>query len=494
MSRWQEQFETHPFQKIWAQLNDVLVDLKVDDDSVLTDVEEVARLKKVVKFINELLEAIDPELVPVSTWQNFQKQCQPCFNEVNAYLSDRNISHITNANANVDNLLTYVRPYVVESNKRARATQLAYRSYSEAISDGLKSFKNETIEYYNEFKEYSGELRDLKIKFVQKFKDIESTHKEISTLRNKYFEGSDSEKSIEARMNEMVNELEENLIKIRDYQEELLESGSDSIKTQISAAKEEAQNDSEAITELLHGTEEQLKQLKLFYTDVMGNKDEDGNLKGGLKQEIVDRKKHLDDFKIKQEERYEALNSQIEELLPAATSAGLAAAYRAMRKSFAKPIKQYSILFYISVFVLSFTAFISTIDGIWTVDSVIKFIDVSDYKNLLSNLTYKLPVILPVLWLALFASKRRSEALRLQQEYSHKEALAKSYQNFKNQVDSLHAGKKEELLEKLLGAAIDAVASNASDTLDKKHGDKTPAHEGLDKTVISLEKLKGIFK
>lgn len=213
-----------------------------------------------------------------------------------------------------------------------------------------------------------------------------------------------------------------------------------------------------------------------------------------MKSEITSRQKDLDDFKTKQEDRYLALNEQIEELLPGATSAGLAAAYRAMRKSFAKPIKQYSILFYLSILILSITAFISTIDSLWTANEVIKFVDVTDIRNLLSNFTHKLPIILPVLWLALFASKRRSEAQRLQQEYAHKEALAKSYQSFKNQIDSLGEERKEELLHKLLSAAIDAVASNASDTLDKKHGDKTPAHEGLDKTVSSLAKIKEIFK
>jgi hypothetical protein len=96
------------------------------------------------------------------------------------------------------------------------------------------------------------------------------------------------------------------------------------------------------------------------------------------------------------------------------------------------------------------------------------------------------------LWLTLFASKRRSESLRLQQEYAHKEALAKSYQNFKAQIDAL--GQSEpELMNKLLSSAIEAVSKNASDTLDKKHGDKTPVHEGVDGLINSMEKVKKVF-
>lgn len=156
-------------------------------------------------------------------------------------------------------------------------------------------------------------------------------------------------------------------------------------------------------------------------------------------------------------------------------------------------IKRYSKLFYISIAILAVIAFISTIDSIGGPE-LIKFVDVTNISHLLSNLSHKLPVILPVLWLALFASKRRSEAQRLQQEYAHKEALAKSYQSFKNQIDNLQDGKKEQLLEKLLSAAIDAVAANASSALDGKHDDKTPIHLGLDKTLEQLEKIKGIVQ
>ncbi|CCQ12024.1 hypothetical protein PALB_29250 [Pseudoalteromonas luteoviolacea B = ATCC 29581] len=494
MSRWQEQFDNHPFQTTWEQLKELVKETKVDDESIITDVEEVARLSKVIGYLEQMIESIDPELVPASTWNNFNNQCQPCLNEISSFKSNRNIQHIVNANSNADNLLTYVRPYVVESGKAAKAAHAGFRSYQKSISQGLEDFKHQALEYYREFKEVSDEFRDEKIEFKKQFQELKETHEEVEGLRKQYFEGTETEDAIQAKIDEMVTKLEKYYLQISDYHTELLESGSDSIKTQVATAKSEAENDAESIGELLRETEKQLSFLQSFYKDVRGKEDEEGNLVGGLKAEITSRQKDLDAFKVKQEERYNALNEQIEELLPGATSAGLAAAYRAMRKSFTKPIKQYSRLFYVSIAVLSLTAFISIIDGVWTADSFIKFIDVTDYKNLLSNLTHKLPIILPVLWLALFASKRRSEALRLQQEYSHKEALAKSYQNFKNQVDNLHSDKKEELLEKLLGAAIDAVAANASDTLDKKHGDKTPAHEGLDKTVSSLEKLKGIFK
>lgn len=494
MSRWKDNFKNHVFQTKWKTLKEQVNDLKVDDESVTTDVQEIARLKKVIEYLKQVMDALDPELVPESTWSNFQNQCQPCLSEVSAFIDNRNIHHIVNANSHADNLLNYVRPYLVDNGKAAVSVNSAFKAYQTSIEQGLEKFRNQALEYHREFKEVSDEFRDEKIEFEKQFSDIKETHKAIESLRKQYFDGSDDEDAIQVKINEMVEKLEKYYLQISEYHYELLENGSDSIRAQVSEAQTEVERDSGSIKELLDESEKQIAFLQSFYREIVGKKDDAGQIVGGLKAEITERQKELDDFKVKQEQRYEALNTQIEELLPGATSAGLAAAYRAMRKSFAKPIKQYSLLFYISVAVLSLTAFLSTIDSFWTSESIIKFIDVTDYKNFLSNLAHKLPIILPVLWLAIFASKRRSEALRLQQEYSHKEALAKSYQNFKNQVDNLQSGKKEELLEKLLGAAIDAVSSNASDTLDKKHGDNSPAHDGLEKTVGLLEKLKGMLK
>lgn len=494
MSRWQKQFDEHPFQKPWLELKNLTKTAKVDDDSVATDVEEIARFKKVISYLENLLESTDKELIPESTWQNFYSQCSPCLTQITYFNTNRNIQHIVQANAHADNLLNYIRPYVVESNNATQAALHGLKSYQKSVSEGLESFKNQAIEQQNIFTEIYDDFIEKKVEFENKFLTLKETNNEIEYLRKKYFEGLNNENSVEVKVEELISSIEEKHLDISKYYTELLENGSDSIMQKIAIAKDDAEYDARSINEQLHNMEKQLSYLNTFYNDVIGRKDSEGNTVGGLKNEISARQKELDEFKINQESRYTALNEQIEGLIPGATSAGLAAAYRAMRKSFSKPIKQYSILFYTSILILSVTAFISTIDSIWTSNEIIKFVDVTDIRNLASNLTHKLPIILPVLWLALFSSKRRSEAQRLQQEYAHKEALAKSYQSFKSQIEGLGGQKKEELLHKLLGAAIDAVASNASDTLDKKHGDKMPTHEGLDKTLSSLEKIKGLLK
>ncbi len=224
---------------------------------------------------------------------------------------------------------------------------------------------------------------------------------------------------------------------------------------------------------------------------MFGIENEDGELSVGLKSEISTRQKQLDEFKERQEEKYKALNDEIESLLPGANSAGLATAYFTMKESFDKPIANYSGLFFGSVVCLVLLAGFTLVSEIGAF--YIKLIDISNVTTVLSNFLIKLPLALPVLWLALFASKRRSEAARLQQEYAHKEASAKSYQNFKKQVEALNQ-EDPKLMNMLLESTIEIVSKNASDTLDSKHGDNPPIVSGIDKLTENVEKLTNSLK
>ncbi|MNE80241.1 hypothetical protein D3C80_1767900 [compost metagenome] len=109
---------------------------------------------------------------------------------------------------------------------------------------------------------------------------------------------------------------------------------------------------------------------------------------------------------------------------------------------------------------------------------------------MLRTLLTRLPIVLPVVWVAIFSATRRSQYERLQQEYAHKEAFASSYESYKKQLEALQVD--EDVLQKeLIAKAIDAIAFNASNTLDGKHTEKPPVYQLLEK--ISIEDLKKIL-
>ena len=288
--------------------------------------------------------------------------------------------------------------------------------------------------------------------------------------------GDADEKSLQERMRILLEEAQEWNRTIGEFHKRLMIGNEQDrpISIQIDDAKNKSIKDKDAIEGALQTSDDMLKGLKVFYERVFGREGGEEVIVG-LSQELDKRSKELDDFKSEQQKAYVTLLKEINDLLPGATSAGLASAYRALRDSFDKPIIQYTRIFYGALCALIFVGFLTAVSkiGFWSIE----FVD--DFTKILGSLLYKLPIIGSLLWLALFASKRRSENQRLQQEYAHKEALAKSYQSFKKQIDDLN--EKDELLtRKLLDATIDAVAFNASQTLDGAHGDKIPTQELLE--------------
>ena len=137
----------------------------------------------------------------------------------------------------------------------------------------------------------------------------------------------------------------------------------------------------------------------------------------------------------------------------------------------------------LSMVVLSLLVNVVSI-GFWSIE----FVHLTDWPSVVRLLTHKLPFYIPLVWLAYFSSKRRSEFQRLQQEYAHKEALAKSYDSYRRQIDEL-GSEGDELRRDLLAKSVDAIAFNASSSLDGKHGDKIPLQEAVEQAVAVAMKI-----
>lgn len=492
MSRWIYSFSNHAFNVTWEDLKTQLQKSEVDE-TITASVEELARLKKVIAFIDNALYSLEPELVPLSFLDNFNNQAAECRNQINSYNSNNNIGHITNANNNADNLLSYVRPYFLSSEALKKSLLGAIRAYTNEIDKHLGKITDTEYEY----------------KKVQKFRE------DIEEYYNILF-SNDEEKSVREQIDTLLKGTEEKYSAINKFHDEtLVDEGHISTKSQIIEAKKDILRDVKEANEKLVGVSGKIEELDKFYTKVFGTENDEGKVVGGLKLEIEQRIKALDDFKKEQERIYNEemtsrleslkqyeqeqqannknLYEQIEKLLPGATSAGLAKAYQDMKESFDKPIENWNRVFIASIVIMFISTFVSFVDIGIVKDNVItlfSFKQIGDFTSTLNNLLFKLPLYAPLIWLAIFASKRRSENQRLQQEYAHKEALAKSYVSYKMQIDELNQEDKK-LLEKLLDSSINTVSHNASESLDKKHGDSSPVQETIKMFVEQVVKLKG---
>lgn len=487
MSRWSDAFIKHPFQSDWKTLLHSLSDLKIDDESILTDVEELARLKKVIKYIEGLLNALDTDLVPLGTWDNFQGQCSGCLQQISSYQQNRNIGHLQNANANADNLLTYVRPWVVGNPVDAvKSLKDALESYHASISEYSDSYRTSGRDLLTE-------LKSKKTSVLRIEEDVTAIKNNISLYEKELFENDGDSKGIKGRIQELFSNFEEEKNKISQFYRDALigDESNNSIKKKVTDALASIQAEQAEALKYIKSISEEKEDLEEFYLKVFGDENsDDEKLKHGLRGEIYQRIAQFDKFYEEQKLKFDTQFKQIEGLLPGATSAGLAHAFLEMKESFNDPIKNFTRMFYDSLALTIVIAVIAMIDTVS--ENGIRFIHYNSIGEFASTLGWKLPVVGAAIWLAVFSSKRRSEAQRLQQEYAHKEALAMSYHGFKTQIENLQQ-EDQAMLRTLMTKAIESLAENASKTLDGNHGDKTPLQELVETVAPSLGKLKDVI-
>ena len=429
--------EYKKFLEVWKELADKTNDVKaVDNENEPINVnitQELGRLLKVIAYLDESIKSIDCELVPLNLWTECANHCSSYQPHIEAAFTTQTEASILAANNQIDVLLSKLTPYFQDNTSKAKASKSAFKTYVNFISSSLEKYNEKYLNLTQELEERMG-------KSSEAYDEILTHRDHISKIYTEFLIGTDENSSLEVKLRGLEQTIDEQHSKIDGFYSSLLvDEGS--IQSKIEEAQElittaniEAQNIRDDLSV-------KLDELKDFHSEIFGEPNAEGNIEDGLKFEINERKHDLDSLMTTHTNQYQAIKSNIESLLPGATSAGLASAYHDLSVSFVKPIIIYTCLFFLSIFVLlGLALYFTNLNAILTVVSTTS--DITILKDIGIFLLQRLPIVLPVIWLAIFASKRRSEAERLKQEYAHKEALAKSYQSFKLQIEELDSETK----------------------------------------------------
>ena len=448
MSRWMTRYESSDFHSKWELFKTKFSEFNIKEIVDIEIIDEYNRLGKVIIFIDSYLKLIDPELSPENLLDNSISYLESALNYFNSFINNGTVNYIRATNDYIDQLVNGLK------NLNILIPKISSRSVSNMLQEYTDTIKKA--------------LEDINLEKIKE--DV----KEIYRLKNELIDG---ENSIEDSVKDFLDEIKEKYTKIAEFHDETLIDEKDyiSTKTEILEAKKDILNDINLTKKHLTETNKDLEDLEKFYVKIFGKFDEEeGKRIGGLEQELATRKKELEEFKndqinklneLKEEHgsKHKAFEEEIEKLLEGATSAGLAEAYSIERKKFIWPIRIWNGVFVVCLFAISILSF-STLKNLSSIEEIAK------------SILHSLPITLPLIWVAVYASKRRSENQRLEQEYAHKEALSRSYISYKKQISEL--GKEDsELLEKLILEAINTISYNASKTLDKKHGDGTILNE-----------------
>lgn len=456
------------------------------------EIEEIAHLRKVIGYFSEMLKAIDPDFVPMKVLDTAKKPIENIKTSLISYIDTENFTYIKNINNDyLDTLLRDLLPFIFYKGRAGSALKTALSQYAEVIEKHSQS-------YIDDIKSSATETKVIAEKSRTILTSLSEEQGKINKYSDKLFNEEDG---LENKVSELVSDFEEKNTEITKLHKTIFDK--DGFGEQIRKHLQDGMEQNKELHSLKENSSEILDDLEEFYDDIFGIENEDGEREGGLKNEIEKRKRELDEFKIKQQQRYQELNTQIESLLPGATSAGLSHAYSEMHGKFGDEVKDYNNWFYWSLGILFIVVCLVNIAPLlyeWYVSSIeiTTITPMDETTKLITFLTkfvYKLPFILPALWLVLFVSRRRNEAQRLAQEYAHKEALAKSYESYKQQIEKLSEEEQNKLLPILMENMLKAISLNPAETLDKNHKEATPVEEVLKKKEFweHLEKVKDLI-
>ncbi len=124
---------------------------------------------------------------------------------------------------------------------------------------------------------------------------------------------------------------------------------------------------------------------------------------------------------------YSALKDKVENLLPSATSAGLASAFLRQRKHFEQEREKWAkILFGSLVLLMAVVLYLG-----------FKFeANADDWQAVARHLLQRLPYMVPPVWMAVYAGRQHTLATRMEEEYATKEAISASFEGYKREMAS----------------------------------------------------------
>lgn len=291
---------------------------------------------------------------------------------------------------------------------------------SDKILEDIKDKSEAFYESYNQI--FNTENGDLTEDFIKKYEIINNLYKKL-------YESTNNKKSISEELEEKIdNFFEQYSILIKN------------------------DNGTSMYDEFINKNNDfNSKKIKLdtFYTRIFGNEAEDTK---SLNNELEERLNRLKD-----------IEKEAKKILSLSSDAGLAGGFN-QKVDEVKKNKYVSLAVFVVVLIIM---------GIFNFNTI-------DFKNLkdidLISIITRFMINIPFLWIATVANINLNKYTKLEQEYSHKESLAKSFERYKTEIeklDRIDSEKSNSLMMNLMELNIEAFKVNPANSIDKIKKDST---------------------
>ena len=158
-----------------------------------------------------------------------------------------------------------------------------------------------------------------------------------------------------------------------------------------------------------------------------------------------------------------AVERKIEGLLPNATSAGLASAFRNQKQRLHAPQRWWLFAFVAALLGLLTSAFVGIPPSSESWDAILR------------HLVNRLPLVVPLVWMAIYSARHYTMVVRVQEEYAFKEALSTAFEGYKREMASIGADSPPGApLLTLCQDVLTALSERPGRIYDANHHDVTP--------------------
>lgn len=373
---------------------------------------------------------------------------------------------------------------------------------------------NSTItdeEIKKQLNELSAKISDIDIRIPDEIKQLVAYSNSIAQLKSKFKNYESIYKDFVAKSNEVTSSADTASSNLKSVQEALQKVNAiynevDNIKRAIDE-NPDIVDDIDTMNEHISDVENMREQadkekteIHKLYRQLFGynTKDPDtGEIKSvkGLKHELDNTyealKSNLAQFEKDTKQnytntiadwtnQYNAIKDNVESLLPGAMSAGLAEAYKTKREN---EEDSYKFGYWVFIAMIVILACVAAIPGFIVIKLLLGQTNMGEVLREAPRITFALsPVYAALIWAGIFQNKKLNLSKKLIEEYSHKEATAKTFAGLAKQIAEVGDDNVSKTLKtKLLEQTLDASAKNPSDCITN--------HEKSDNPMLSLLNL-----
>jgi predicted nucleic acid-binding Zn-ribbon protein len=166
------------------------------------------------------------------------------------------------------------------------------------------------------------------------------------------------------------------------------------------------------------------------------------------------------------------LFKKVENLLPGATSAGLANTFSQQKKRFKTPQVSWILIFIFCMASLFFVAWMGKEDS--QVDQT--------WGGILRHLALRVPFALPLIWLGIYSGRQYMLSQRMEEEYAFKEAISAAFEGYRREIANISPSALGH------GTPTQILCANVLSLLSRRPG---LIYEGKQEDVTPLTSLSG---